>query len=287
MKILVTGAGGQLGREWLDFLDKRGKDFIGFRSAQLDITNRDLLEEKIAYHRPGVLINCAAYTQVDNAEDDSIRAFSVNHEAVKHLSALCKKYSVKLVHFSTDYVFSGDIEDKKRFKNGYPEDHRKDPVNTYGESKLLGENEIKRSGCDYLILRISWLCGKYGKNFVKTMVTLAHQGKFLSVVDDQFGSPTFAHDLVNNTYTLLNQGQRGIYHYTSTGMLTWYQLAKKAIEIAGYKTSIKPVPTSEYPTRALRPAFSKLDTSKIASVHGVNLPSWEDGLKKLIEEFDI
>jgi dTDP-4-dehydrorhamnose reductase len=282
MHVIVLGSSGQLGREFCDYLESNNYSFSAFNSSKLDITSKSDLEQMISYERPTYIINCAAYTGVDKAEDDQHMAFQVNHVAVRNLARLCKQYHVKLVHFSTDYVYPGLEEDRFLYKEGYTEDHRKDPVNIYGESKLLGENEVIASGCDFLIFRFSWLCGKYGHNFVKTMLDLGMQGRHLRVVNDQWGSPTFANELVKATITMINQKQTGVYNFTSKGIISWFDLANQSLKIAGVHTKIEGIPTDEYPTRAIRPKFSKLNTDKISKVEGIQIQDWKTGLKNLI-----
>jgi len=288
MKFLVFGVGrsGQLGREFCDYLAAKHYDFKSYNSLNLDISDALKMEEVIANERPSVILNCAAYTNVDQAEDDHHMAFKINHIAVRDLAKLSRKYDVRLIHFSTDYVYPGMEEDRLLHSKGYKENHRTDPLNVYGESKLLGENEIIKSGCDHLIIRVSWLCGKYGKNFVKTMIDLGLQGRRLQVVNDQWGSPTFTKDLVQNTMILVNKGVSGIFNYTSDGLINWYELAKKSLELANVKTKIEGVPSEEYPTRAIRPRFSKLNTEKIKTINEIKIPDWKSGLKELIEDLE-
>lgn len=287
MRFLVLGASGQLGREFCDYLQQKHMDFKAYSSSALDITDAVKLDEEIAYQRPSVIINCAAFTQVDKAEDDQFTAFKINHIAVRNLARACKKYNTKLIHFSTDYVYPGMEDDRFHHAKGYKEDHRKDPLNAYGESKLLGENEILASGCDHIILRVSWLCGKYGKNFVKTMIDLGIKGTDLRVVNDQWGSPTFTSDLVRNTIRMIQEGVNGIFNYTSDGLITWYDLAREALSMASVETKIEGVPSEEYVTRAIRPKFSKLNTDKIKSLNEIRIPDWKDGLRQLIDELAI
>ena len=172
MKVLVTGAGGQLGKEWVDFCKDHGVSYNSFSSNELDITDEDKAGKTIADLAPDVLINCAAYTKVDEAEENKQIALKINAESVKKLANICNRNNVKLVHYSTDYVFAGNKSDKENSPEGYKEEDSTDPVNAYGYSKLKGEEAIKDSGCKFLLLRVSWLCGKYGHNFVKTMLRL-------------------------------------------------------------------------------------------------------------------
>ncbi|MBO6586105.1 MAG: dTDP-4-dehydrorhamnose reductase [Gracilimonas sp.] len=287
MRILITGGSGQLGREWVDYLNRKEVEFISLPSADLDITDHDDTNRVLSNLRPDLIINCAAYTKVDQAEDEPEKAHQVNREAVKNLADYCAKKNIKLVHFSTDYVFPGTEEDMQELPNGYTEDHPTNPVNAYGESKLAGEKAIRESGCDYLLIRVSWLCGKYGSNFVKTMLKLAEDRDELKVVNDQFGCPTFTKNVVENSWELIDQKEKGIFHLTSTGKITWYDFASEIFKQAGVRINLQPVDSSEFPTKAKRPAFSLLSTEKIANISGVSLIEWEEGLKLMLAELKV
>jgi dTDP-4-dehydrorhamnose reductase len=190
------------------------------------------------------------------------------------------------MHFSTDYVFPGTAEDMKRYANGYSEDHPVQPINVYGESKLEGEEAIRASGCDFVILRVSWLCGRYGHNFVKTMLKLGGERDELSVVNDQFGCPTFAQNVVENSWQLLEHNRSGTYHLSSIGKISWYHFAKEIFRQADIKVNLKQVPSSAFPTKAKRPAFSLLNTQKIATISGVTMIDWKEGLTNLLAELN-
>ncbi|MEX0609180.1 MAG: dTDP-4-dehydrorhamnose reductase [Balneolaceae bacterium] len=284
MRFLITGGNGQLGREWGDFLTSQKADFEAFSSSDLDITNKEEVEKKLTSFKPDVLINCAAYTKVDMAEDEEEQAFLVNAKAVDLLAEICAANNIKLVHYSTDYVFAGTKEDHQVLEDGYPEDHEKNPVNVYGASKLAGETAILKSGCDFLLIRVSWLCGQYGHNFVKTMLNLAETRDALNVVNDQFGSPTFAENVVENTFHLLQEKQSGIFHLSSLGKATWYDFASEIFQQKKMDISVHPVDSSQFPTKATRPAFSLLSTKKIANIPGVSLVHWKTGLTKLLKQ---
>tara|TARA_R110002124_G_scaffold286310_1_gene466828 strand:+ start:12869 stop:13729 length:861 start_codon:yes stop_codon:yes gene_type:complete len=286
MKLLITGAGGQLGMEWIDFCIFNEISFSAFNSAELDISNKDQLKEKLSEHNPDVIINCAAYTKVDEAEDFEQQSINVNATAVKYIAELCGELDIKLVHFSTDYVFSGKEEDKEQLPDGYPENHERNPVNKYGYSKFLGEKAIEESGCNYLLMRVSWLCGKYGNNFVKTMLRLGKEKDNLNLVDDQFGSPSFTENVVAHSYQLLKSKETGIFHTTSNGLITWYEFAKEIFDQKGITVNVKPVSSEEFPTKAKRPAFSKLSTKKISKIEEVNITHWKVGLKNLLEHLE-
>jgi len=283
MKLLITGAGGQLGKEWVYFCEEHNIPYSGFSSSELDITNREELSKKLEESNPDVIINCAAYTKVDDAEEKKSLAFEINSDSVKNLAEICIDLSIKLVHFSTDYVFAGTVDDKEKFRDGYLEDHQRDPVNSYGASKFYGEKALEESGCDYLLIRVSWLCGRFGNNFVKTMLRLGKNRDELSVVNDQFGSPTFTESVVKEVYQLLKAGQSGTFHSTSNGIITWFDFAKEIFKLKEVDVKVKPVTSSEFPTKAKRPTFSKLSTKKISKIEGIELVDWKVGLKNLLE----
>ncbi|MEQ9280822.1 MAG: dTDP-4-dehydrorhamnose reductase [Balneola sp.] len=284
MKLLITGAGGQLGREWIDFCKDHGVSYNSFSSTELDITDDDKVDKIIADVAPDVLINCAAYTKVDDAEENKQTALKINAESVKELADVCKRHNVKLVHYSTDYVFSGSISDKENNPEGYKEEDSTDPVNAYGYSKLKGEEAIKDSGCEFLLLRVSWLCGQYGYNFVKTMLKIGSERDELNVVNDQFGSPTFADQVVEQTFKLLQQNKTGLYHLSSEGITTWYHFSKEIFKQKGINVNVNPVSSAEFPTKAKRPFFSKLSNQKISNVDGVLILDWKAGLQRLLKQ---
>lgn len=284
MRILVTGGNGQLGSEWVRFLNRQEVEFIALPSSDLDLTDHADTRRVMGNLKPDLIINCAAYTNVDRAEEEREEAFAVNSEGVKNLADYCALKKMKLVHFSTDYVFQGSQEDHKNYPKGYTETHPTSPINVYGESKLAGEQAIRDSGCEYIIMRVAWLCGKYGSNFVKTMLKLGSERDEISVVDDQFGCPSFAYNVVENCWNLIKEDHTGMYHLCSEGKITWYDLAKEIFEQTGDHISLKRVNSSEFPTKAKRPAFSLLNTQKIANIPGVALIDWKEGLTKLLAE---
>lgn len=284
MKLLITGAGGQLGKEWVDFCKDHCINYNSFSSNELDITHEDKVAKTIADLAPDVLINCAAYTKVDEAEENKQIALRINAESVKKLGNICNRHNVKLVHYSTDYVFSGSISDKENNPEGYKEEDSTDPVNAYGYSKLKGEEAIKDSSCEFLLLRVSWLCGQYGHNFVKTMLRLGAERDELKVVNDQFGSPTFADQVVEQTFELLQQNRTGTYHLSSDGMTTWFDFSKEIFKQKGINVNVNPVSSADFPTIAKRPFFSKLSTQKISNVDGVTILDWKAGLQRLLKQ---
>jgi len=287
MKILVTGANGQLGQEWVKFLEIMDIPFQGTGREDLDITDHDHVKSTLDKLNPGIIINCAAYTNVDGAEKNTTTARKVNRDAVGYLAGWCGNNSAKVVHYSTDYVFSGASEDEVAYPDGYPENALIDPVNYYGESKAAGEKILSESGADFLLIRVSWLSGRYGKNFVKTIMKHGIQKAQLKVVDDQKGSPTFTDSAVEKSFKLLENGFSGIYHISTGGLLSWYDYAVEIIRLSGIETDIIPVTSDEFPFVAKRPAFSKLDCSKICNDLHIEMDDWKAGLEMLIKKIDI
>ncbi|NET33428.1 MAG: dTDP-4-dehydrorhamnose reductase [Cyanothece sp. SIO1E1] len=283
MRFLITGATGQLGTEWVRYLKFIKEDFSYFTSSELDITKPELVEKRLIAEQPDVVINCAAYTAVDRAESELEKAEIVNCKGVKYLSEICFRRGIKLVHYSTDYVFSGDKADIQQFPEGYKEEAPCNPVNAYGRSKLRGEQEILRSGVDFLLLRVSWLCGIDGNNFVKTMLKLSGEKKSLNVVNDQLGVPTFCNHVVRDTHDLLKKEVSGIFHIGSRGLISWFDFAQKIFELSRISTPIHPVSSDLFETTAKRPAFSKLDISKVEEVLDRPSISWDKGLSELLE----
>lgn len=286
MRILITGGNGQLGREWVQFLNKKEVEFISLPSSDLDVTDHPDTNRVLKNLKPNLIINCAAYTKVDQAEEERELAFKVNSEAVGNLADYCSSNNVKLVHFSTDYIFSGSEDDMHKLPAGYPEDYSTDPINTYGASKLAGEKALLDSDCKHLLIRVSWLCGKYGNNFVKTMLRLGKERDELSVVNDQFGSPTYTKNVVESCWELIDQKQEGTFHISSKGTCTWYDFATEIFSQSGIEVNVKPVDSSQFPTKAKRPAFSKLSTEKITNISGTSIIDWKEGLKSLLAELE-
>lgn len=283
MKFLLTGAGGQLGREWLRFLSRQGRPFSAWGSDELDVTDVRKTKRVIQKEAPDVVINCAAYTQVDRAESEPEMADLVNRKGVKNIAELCEQNGIRLVHYSTDYVFPGKAEDQKKYPCGYPEDAEPNPINTYGASKRAGEIAFKESGVEGLLIRVSWLCGMYGSNFVKTMLRLGSERKELSVVADQIGSPSFAADVVKKSVQLLEMEQTGIVHISSSGKISWAEFAAEIFRQSRLKVVVHPITTDEFPTKAARPAFSLLHNSKL-EILGVPQTDWKKGLAMLIQQ---
>jgi dTDP-4-dehydrorhamnose reductase len=265
-KILVTGANGQLGSE-IKELEGNYPDF-DFMFTDIADFPLDKTEEIIAnFNRiqPDVVINCAAYTAVDKAEQDDVTADAINHLAIATLASLCNASGAKLVHVSTDYVFDGTSP------VAYKEDDKPNPKSVYGATKLAGEIACSQQCPESIIIRTAWVYSEFGNNFVKTMLRLMTERDTLSVVNDQIGSPTYAADLAQVILTILdsNKWEPGIYHYSNEGEISWYDFAMDIKAIAQKSCEIKGIPASSYPTPAERPAFSLLDKSKITAVYGI------------------
>lgn len=289
MKIILLGASGQLGSEWQTYMDVTEHDdvvFLPYTSTQLDITHYREVSNELREQQPDVVINCAAFTDVDGAEEHRKKAQKINVEAVLYLAELSQELEYQLVHYSTDYVFPGYRQDRRALPDGYPEDHSINPVNWYGRTKWEGEQAIRNTNDDHLVIRISWLCGQYGSNFIKTMLKLGRERDKVQVVNDQWGSPTYAGNVVKNTYNLIQEEQRGTFHLTSGGLITWHDLATEAFERSDIDVEVEAVPSEEFQTRADRPFYSKLDTSKIEGVPGSELVDWKEGLDHLLAQLD-
>ncbi len=284
MRVLVTGGSGQLGQEWVRFLNRKEVEFIALPSSDLDITDFNDTNRVLTNLQPDLIINCAAYTKVDKAEEQAELAFKVNAEAVENLASYCKSHHIKLIHYSTDYVFSGSLADREKLPEGYPEDYPTSPQNVYGKSKLAGEQAIIESECEHLIVRISWLCGTFGHNFVKTMLKLGKERDELQVVNDQFGTPTFAENVVENCWQLIKNNESGVFHLSSQEETTWFHFAEEIFKQSGVDVKLVPVDSSAFPAKAKRPAFSLLSTQKIANISGVSLITWKQGLQKLLTD---
>jgi len=278
MKILVTGSDGLIGTNILPDLSKQF-EIVPAIEEQWDILDRKLGEEIVRAHQPDVLINLAAITNVDGCEDAAELAYRVNTEGAGVLADLCKKYNVKLLHFSTDYVFDGTKG------SPYIEEDLPNPINAYGVSKLAGENAIRHQVDDYVIIRTQWLIGLYGRNFVSTIISAAQINESIRVVNDQWGSPTFAFDLAKAITQLMEIDARGIFHVCNRGKATWYDLASRTIEFLGLGTKVIPISTKEYPLPAIRPAYSILSTKKFTTKTGKLMPIWQASLENFVHEY--
>lgn len=282
MNILVTGANGQLGNEMRIVSRDSADNYIFTDVAELDITNLEAVRCMVAEKNVKVIVNCAAYTNVDKAEEDVEFCELLNAKAVENLAVAMKEVDGLLVHVSTDYVFGGDP-----YNTPCTEDKKGTPTGVYGLSKLHGEQNIQRVGCHHLILRTAWLYSEFGKNFVKTMLALTASKPQLKVVFDQVGTPTYAYDLAAAIYNIVEnrkfEGNDGIYHYSNEGVCSWYDFTKMIAEYAGNSAcDIQPCHSNEFPSKVVRPAYSVLDKTKIKNTFGLSVPYWTDSLKRCL-----
>lgn len=280
MKILITGSNGQLGTEMRNILET---EFPG-RSiytdvAELDITDAKSVSDFIQQNEITHIVNCAAYTAVDKAEEDKALCAAINIDAVRNLASAAESFGTKIIHISTDYVFDGTAH------RPYKESDKVNPISHYGTTKRLGETALLALAPNSIIIRTAWLYSPYGKNFVKTMISLGHELPTLNVVSDQIGTPTYAADLARAIYTILRSPQwiAGIYHFSNEGACSWYDFTKAIHRICGIKNcQVSPIATEDYPTAATRPSYSILDKSKIKATFGIVIPHWEESLEKCI-----
>ena len=278
MRVLVTGVSGQLGYDVARVLAQRGIEYRGTSSKDLDITDRAAVEHLMQAYRPDAVIHCAAYTKVDLAEDEPERCWAVNADGTRNLAAACREIGAKMLYISTDYVFPGTGEQFRRT------DDPVSPVNTYGRSKLAGELAVQSLLETYFIVRISWVFGKNGNNFVKTMLRLAETRTELTVVCDQIGSPTYTADLAPLLCDMVQTERYGIYHATNGGTCAWSEFAKAIFELADKQVTVYPIPTSAYPTRAVRPLNSRMSKECLHSNGFQELPAWKNALARYLKE---
>ena len=278
--ILVTGSNGQLGKELQELAHLYPAYRFVFASREdLKLHHFGLVENYFVGLKPHYCINCAAYTAVDKAESEHDMAMLVNGEAVGNLAAVCKKFNTKLIHISTDYVFDGESE------TPYQPDDATGPISMYGISKLKGEELCKKENSDAIIIRTAWVYSEFGNNFVKTMMRLMKERPEIKVVNDQIGAPTYAADLAKAILDIIDAGKwiSGIYHYSNTGKISWYDFAVAIKEMIGSSCMVHPIPTSDYPTPAKRPKFSLLDTSKINANFDIQIPEWRESLQQCVK----
>lgn len=278
-KILITGANGQLGSELRNLLDERGVAYDAFDSKGLDITDKQAVDDKFDSLKPAVVYHCAAYTAVDNAEDEGKQAnWQVNEDGTRNVAEAAKRVGAKLVYISTDYVFDGTNPGE------YQVDAPTNPKNEYGKAKLAGEQAVKETLDDYYIIRTSWVFGKYGKNFVYTMLRLAKDHDKLTVVDDQFGRPTWTRTLAEfMTYLVDHDEAFGTYQLSNEGSCSWYEFASEILK--DEKVEVAPVPSEAYPQKAYRPRHSIMSLSK-AEETGFKIISWQEALAQFKQLID-
>lgn len=286
MKILVTGANGQLGNE-MQIVSKNSRDEYIFTDVcdgyqKLDITDIDAIRKEVKDNDIRCIINCAAWTNVDKAETAGDIVETLNATAPENLAKVMKEVGGLLIHISTDYVFGGDP-----YNTPCREDQKGTPTGVYGLTKLHGEQKIQAVGCHYIIIRTAWLYSEFGHNFVKTMLSLTATKAQLKVVFDQTGTPTYAGDLADVIFDIVEnrkfEGNDGIYHFSNEGVCSWYDFTKKIAELAGNTAcDIEPCHSDEFPSPVKRPAYSVLDKTKIKETFGVKIPYWEDSVRKVV-----
>ncbi|MFB3879881.1 MAG: dTDP-4-dehydrorhamnose reductase [Armatimonadota bacterium] len=275
-RVLVTGARGMLGTDLCPILAESGWQVIAADIAEFDITDRAQTRAFVADAAPAALINCAAYTAVDQAQTERELAFRVNRDGAQNLAIAASEAGAFFVHLSTDYVFDG------RKPGPYLEDDPPNPSSVYGESKLAGEQAVRAALAEHCIVRTAWLYGLHGKSFPRTILTVAQQGKPLRVVNDQRGCPTYTVHLARALAAIIEQPHYGTYHAVNSGNCTWYDLACAALREAGIAADIAPCATSEFPRPAPRPANSVLDTSRLQRTFGLQLPPWQQGIAEFV-----
>ena len=285
MNILVTGANGQLGHEMQRVAKSSNHNYIFTDVAdgyeKLDITNIEDIRNMVKNNNVDIIVNCAAYTNVDKAESDYDTANLINNTAAGNLATAMKEAGGTLIHISTDYVFQGDRNTPCQ------EDWTTNPLGVYGKTKLAGEAAIATTGCNSIIIRTAWLYSQWGKNFVKTMQSLTATHDTLKVVFDQVGTPTFAGDLADTIAHIINTGQTnktGIYHFSNEGVCSWYDFAKLICKLSGNTCDINPCYSEEFPSPVKRPHFSVLDKRKIKETFGIKVPYWTDSLEVCIKQ---
>lgn len=286
MNILVTGANGQLGTCIRNASLNSKDNYIFTDVAELDITDSDAVKAMVENNDIKVIVNCAAYTNVDKAETDVVLAETLNAIAVDNLAKAIKANNGTLFHISTDYVFGGDP-----YNTPCREDQKGTPTGVYGLTKLHGEQAIEKSKCKAIILRTAWLYSEYGKNFVKTMLNLTSKKPELKVVFDQVGTPTYAQDLADAIYLIIEnrkyEGNEGIFHYSNEGVCSWFDFTKAIAEIAGNtECDIQPCHSDEFPSPVKRPSYSVLDKTKFKNAFGLRIPYWTDSLKTCINNLN-
>lgn len=276
MKVLVTGVRGQLGHDVVNELEKRGAETVGVDIQEMDITDSASVDRVIKEAAPDAVIHCAAYTAVDAAEENEALCRRVNAEGTRNIAVVCKELDIRMIYISTDYVFDGEGE---RFWE--PDDERA-PKSVYGQTKYEGELAVQELLDKYFIVRIAWVFGVNGKNFVRTMLNLSQNHDTVRVVDDQFGSPTYTYDLARLLADMVQTDKYGVYHATNEGVCSWYEFACAIFREAGIKMNVQPVSTQEYGAKAARPANSRMSKEKLTENGFERLPSWQDALRRYI-----
>ena len=280
MKVLVTGAKGQLGTDLMNELAKRGIEGIGVDVQEMDITDAKACRRVIKNSGADAVIHCAAYTAVDAAEDNVDLCRRINGEGTRNVAQACKEADVKLMYISTDYVFDG-----QGTRPWEPDDERH-PLNVYGQTKYDGELAVEELSDKYFIVRIAWVFGVAGKNFIKTMLRLGKERGAVSVVDDQIGSPTYTYDLARLLVDMIQTDKYGRYHATNEGLCSWYEFAKEIFRQAGMDVPVTPVSSDQFPAKAARPSNSRLSKEKLSESGFERLPAWQDALGRFLKEIE-
>jgi dTDP-4-dehydrorhamnose reductase len=280
MKVLVTGVKGQLGHDVVQELEKRNLEAVGVDIDEMDITNPQQVEDVITEASPDAVIHCAAYTAVDAAEDCVDICRKVNAEGTENVAKVCEKLDIKMMYISTDYVFNG-----QGIRAWEPDDER-EPLNVYGQTKYEGELAVEAHVKKFFTVRIAWVFGVNGKNFIKTMLNLGKTHDTLTVVNDQTGSPTYTYDLARLLVDMIQTEEYGRYHATNEGLCTWYEFACEIFKQAGMNVNVLPVSSDEYPSKAKRPENSRMDKTKLGDHGFTPLPAWQDALGRYLKEIE-
>jgi dTDP-4-dehydrorhamnose reductase len=278
MKVLVTGVKGQLGYDVVRELTKRGIEAVGTDINDMDITDAESVQKVIKQASPDAVIHCAAYTAVDAAEENEAVCRKINVDGTQNIANVCKELDIKMIYISTDYVFNGQGE------RPWEPDDVKGPQSVYGQTKYEGELTVQNTLEKYFIVRIAWVFGINGKNFVKTMLKLSENHDRITVVNDQFGSPTYTYDLSRLLVDMVLTDKYGVYHATNEGICSWYEFACAIFKEAGINIEVVPVSTAEYGAKATRPYNSRMSKEKLTENGFEKLPSWQDALKRYLEE---
>ena len=281
MRILVTGVKGQLGYDVMNELAKRGHTGIGVDVEEMDITDAAKVEQVIKESEVEAVIHCAAYTAVDAAEDNAELCHKINAEGTENIAKVCKELDLKMIYISTDYVFNGEGT-----RPWEPDDER-EPLNVYGQAKYEGELAVEKYLEKYYIVRIAWVFGVNGKNFIKTMLNLSETHDELSVVNDQIGSPTYTYDLAKLLVDMVETDKYGRYHATNEGLCTWYEFATEILRQAGKEITVHPVTSDQFPSKARRPHNSRMSKDKLEANGFDRLPTWQDALNRYLKAIGV
>lgn len=280
MKVFVTGVKGQLGFDVMNELKKRGHEAIGVDIEEMDITDEESVNRVIKAAAPDAVIHCAAYTAVDAAEDNEELCRKVNAAGTGYIARVCRELDIKLMYISTDYVFNG------RGTRPWEPDDKREPLNVYGQTKYEGELAIEEILEKYFIVRIAWVFGVNGKNFIKTMLNLGKTRDKLTVVADQIGSPTYTYDLARLLVDMIETEKYGRYHATNEGLCSWYEFACEIFKQAGMNVTVEPVSSDQFPVKAKRPMNSRMSKDKLDENGFVRLPSWQDALARYLTKIE-